>query len=149
MLSRVLGSLLVIVITIWIPRIKLGVGFWRLPVVMVLETLLMTRCWLIWVLKVVNTLGITVELEKLIFNSPWSRAWQLLFSKAKIYHLIGIVSDHRPLLLVTCPLSASYPKPFHFKDMWTRDSSSSDVVGQARCPSSNSDPSIPTLLLYS
>ena len=72
--------------------------------------------WPVWTIK--------QRLDRAITNDQW----RLLFPRANLFHHPITASNHAPILLSTTGESRSYPKPFRFEAMWTRDPSSHDVI---------------------
>ena len=60
-----------------------------------------------------------------------SIAWRLAFPKACLSHLGAICSDHKPLLLDTCPKDAFAHRPFRFEAAWIRDPRCFSVIENA------------------
>ena len=75
------------------------------------------------------------RLDRVVANSDW----RLLFPYAFVTHLPRTHSDHCPLLLTFCPShSCSFPRPFHFENMWLSHPDFINVVFQAwASPASN------------
>ncbi len=57
--------------------------------------------------------------------------WRSLFPRASVRHLPATSSDHNPILVNTMGEASSGPKPFKFKQAWTRDGSCAEVIREA------------------
>ena len=69
--------------------------------------------------------------------------WILKFPTARLHHLLGSSSDHRPLWLVSDDLNTRLyqaQKPFRFEVMWLKDKRCEGVVHSAWDMSSGGDP---------
>jgi hypothetical protein len=80
-----------------------------------------------WTNKRMGKANIKERLNRAVTNVDW----RSLCPKATVKHLPLIASDHAPLLINTHEKDLSGPKPFRFKEAWTRDDSSSMVIKKA------------------
>ncbi|KAK7834646.1 hypothetical protein CFP56_024556 [Quercus suber] len=69
--------------------------------------------------------------------------WILKFPTARLHHLPGSSSDHKPLWLVSDDLQTRFnraQKPFRFEAMWLKDERCEGVVHSVWDKSSSGDP---------
>lgn len=71
--------------------------------------------------------NIQIRLDRAMANADW----RMMFPNAMVSHLSAGTFDHRPILLNTSPANQCLPKPFRFTEIWTRDSSSYDIIRKA------------------
>ena len=57
--------------------------------------------------------------------------WLMLFPCARVHHLDGKFSDHRPLWLGTEPLFHPSKKCFKFEEMWTSEKGCEDTIAES------------------
>jgi hypothetical protein len=67
------------------------------------------------------------RLDRSIATSQWIH----FFPSYSVTHLPAHCSDHNPLLLDTSIPSPSLPRPFRFKEFWTRDPTCGIVIKKA------------------
>ena len=80
-----------------------------------------------------------VRLDRALASSDWLQK----FPMAKLHHLSGFSSDHKPIWLCTDDVNSRFyrpQRPFRFEAMWVRDERCEDVVHSAWDMGSHIDP---------
>uniref|UniRef100_A0A2N9GDB5 Reverse transcriptase domain-containing protein n=1 Tax=Fagus sylvatica TaxID=28930 RepID=A0A2N9GDB5_FAGSY len=54
--------------------------------------------------------------------------WLLMFPSARVYHLEGRWSDHKPIWVNTEPVVKPTKRPFRFEEVWTSDQGCEEVI---------------------
>ncbi|KAM1074473.1 hypothetical protein ACFX1T_019412 [Malus domestica] len=78
------------------------------------------RDWEDWAL-------IEVRLDRALANNLWMEYW----SNTSVSHGPFMGSDHKPLIINTCPHFVSFPKPFKFEAYWNTDPNCASVISNA------------------
>lgn len=91
---------------------------------------------MIWVLRDACLLGTMVTKAILAIIERLDRAlaskyWVMHFQLAKVSHLLKETSDHSPILLSTVEQGFKEARPFRFRNVWSEDNSSIQVVEKA------------------
>ena len=54
--------------------------------------------------------------------------WLLRFPSARVYHLEGRWSDHKPIWVSSEPMVLPKRRPFRFEEVWTSDQGCENVI---------------------
>ncbi len=67
------------------------------------------------------------RLDRVVVTSNWL----LLFPSARVHHLEGWWSDHKPIWVGTEPMVTPTLKPFQFEEVWSSDQGCENAIAQS------------------